>query len=71
MQGPGILYFARYNHWHGSPWHYEVDGTDHVVTRDAAPPTRNHPKPNSVFLPHEALPEAAGLDLVADHAAPT
>src|SRR5207237_1634687 len=31
VEGPGILYFARYNHWHGSPWHYEVDGTDHVI----------------------------------------
>src|SRR6202158_3670881 len=20
VEGPGILYFARYNHWHGSPW---------------------------------------------------
>ena len=31
VRGPGVLYFARYNHWHGSPWHYEVDGTDHIV----------------------------------------
>jgi hypothetical protein len=30
--GSGILYFARYNHWHGSPWHYEVDGIDHIVS---------------------------------------
>src|SRR5580693_7579204 len=22
LEGPGILMFARYNHWHGSPWHY-------------------------------------------------
>src|SRR6478609_7774331 len=22
VAGPGILYFSRYNHWHGSPWHY-------------------------------------------------
>ena len=22
VAGPGVLYFARYNHWHGSPWHY-------------------------------------------------
>jgi hypothetical protein len=28
IEGPGILYFARYNHWHGSPWHYEVDGLE-------------------------------------------
>src|SRR5579862_1130014 len=31
LQGRGMLYFARYNHWHGSPWHYEVDGADHLV----------------------------------------
>ena len=31
VAGPGILYFARYNHWHGSPWHYVVDGQDHIV----------------------------------------
>src|SRR5438445_9978295 len=29
--GPGVLYFVRTNHWHGSPWHYEVDGNDHNV----------------------------------------
>ena len=26
--GRGVLYFVRTNHWHGSPWHYVVDGTD-------------------------------------------
>src|SRR5438309_7371734 len=31
VEGPGILTFVRYNHWHGSPWHYVVDGQDHVV----------------------------------------
>ena len=31
VEGPGILYFARYNHWHGSPWRYVVDGVDHIV----------------------------------------
>ena len=25
LAGPGILYFARYNHWHGSPWHFVLD----------------------------------------------
>jgi len=28
VKGPGVLYFKRTNHWHGSPWHYEVDGED-------------------------------------------
>ena len=31
VQGAGVLCFARYNHWHGSPWHYEVDGVDYIV----------------------------------------
>src|SRR2546421_10534958 len=31
LEGAGLLYFCRYNHWHGSPWHYEIDGADHVI----------------------------------------
>src|SRR3982751_3722358 len=31
IEGAGILYFARYNHWHGSPWRYVVDGTEHII----------------------------------------
>src|SRR6188472_1841116 len=42
VAGPGVLYFARYNHWHGSPWNYEVDGTEHVVTETS---TSNPNKP--------------------------
>src|SRR5678815_67827 len=41
IEGPGVLYFTRYNHWHGSPWHYVVDGTDHIVRETStADPTR-------------------------------
>src|SRR5262249_61862825 len=55
VEGPGILYFARYNHWHGSPWHYEVDGTDHRVQESSsADPTR--PVKDSVFLPARTFP---------------
>jgi hypothetical protein len=55
VQGPGILYFARYNHWHGSPWHYEVDGTDHIVQESSSKdPTK--PVENSVFMPEAAFP---------------
>jgi hypothetical protein len=55
VEGPGILYFARYNHWHGSPWHYEVDGTDHIVQETStANPTR--PVDNSVFMPEPLFP---------------
>ena len=30
VDGPGVLYFVRTNHWHGSPWHYGIDGRDHA-----------------------------------------
>lgn len=55
LQGPGLLCFARYNHWHGSPWHYEVDGTDHIIQETS---TANPLKPsaNSVFLPAASFP---------------
>ncbi|HEY1377868.1 MAG TPA: DUF2961 domain-containing protein [Gemmataceae bacterium] len=55
VHGPGVLYFARYNHWHGSPWHYEVDGADHIIQESStADPTR--PVPDSVFLPERLFP---------------
>ena len=34
--GPGAVYFVRYHFWHGSPWHYEVDGVDHVISETTA-----------------------------------
>ena len=56
VEGPGILCFARYNHWHGSPWHYVVDGVDHLVQESStADPTR--PLEGSVFQPRELFPE--------------
>ena len=55
IEGPGILYFARYNHWHGSPWHYVVDGMDHLI-RETSTSDPNKPAENSVFLPTEAFP---------------
>lgn len=55
VEGPGVLYFARYNHWHGSPWHYEVDGRDFIV-RESSTADPNRPVPGSVFLPERAFP---------------
>jgi hypothetical protein len=55
VEGAGVLYFARYNHWHGSPWHYVVDGTDHVV-QETSTDDPNKPAENSVFLPGKAFP---------------
>jgi hypothetical protein len=55
VQGAGVLYFARYNHWHGSPWHYVVDGTDHLI-QETSTANPNEPAENSVFLPTRAFP---------------
>src|ERR1700691_1706004 len=50
VEGPGVLYFARYNHWHGSPWHYVVDGADHII-EESSTVDPLHPAENSIFLP--------------------
>jgi len=55
VETPGVLYFARYNHWHGSPWHYEVDGVDHIVQETSSANPLN-PVDNSVFMPEHLFP---------------
>src|SRR5437867_9733660 len=55
VQGSGVLYFARYNHWHGSPWHYEVDGTD-LLIKESSSDDPNKPVPDSIFLPADIFP---------------
>jgi hypothetical protein len=56
--GPGIFWFFRSNHWHGSPWQYLVDGKETIVTETStADPI--HPVQNSVFEPQALFP--AGL----------
>ncbi len=60
VEGPGVLYFARYNHWHGSPWHYVVDGTRHVLS-ESSTATPDTPVEGSVFLPAGAFPSPLAL----------
>ena len=55
VAGPGILYFARYNHWHGSPWRYVVDGKEHIVQETSSKDPAK-PAANSVFEPKELFP---------------
>ncbi|MDG3006900.1 DUF2961 domain-containing protein [Paludisphaera mucosa] len=56
VEGRGVLYFARFNHWHGSPWTFEVDAAPHVV-RETSTADPDHPAPGSVFLPETAFPK--------------
>jgi hypothetical protein len=55
VAGRGVLYFVRTNHWHGSPWHYEVDGIDNIV-RESSTANPDHPVPGSVFQPASVVP---------------
>ncbi len=68
VQGPGILYFARYNHWHGSPWHYEVDRIDHLV-RETSTADPLHPSNDSVFEPAPQFPPPLALTWPETHGA--
>jgi len=54
VEGSGVLTFVRFNHWHGSPWHFEIDGVDNVV-QESSTPDPLHPKANSTFLPESAF----------------
>ncbi|MGA2120030.1 MAG: DUF2961 domain-containing protein, partial [Bryobacteraceae bacterium] len=56
VESPGVLYFVRYNHWHGSPWRYEVDGHDRIV-QETSTADPLHPAPGSVFLPDRSFPK--------------
>jgi len=55
VAGPGVLAFARYNHWHGSPWHYIIDGNDYVV-KESSTADPLHPVEKSVFIPEKQFP---------------
>ena len=71
VEGSGVVYFARFNHWHGSPWHYQVDGTDYIL-QDSSTPDPTHPTDISAILPERPFPsplvitwpESKGSDLV-------
>src|SRR5699024_2274650 len=57
--GEGMLYFVRTNHWHGSPWHYVVDGNDYIVKEAGTTDPVNAKKKfdKTTFIPKEAFPE--------------
>ena len=56
VEGAGVLYFSRFNHWHGSPWNFILDGKDHIVKETNTDDPKNHPK-TAVFLPEGLLSE--------------
>jgi Protein of unknown function (DUF2961) len=59
VAGPGVLVFARANYWHGSPWHYGVDGRDTVVRESNSDAPGSAPNPT--FLPADVFPSPLAL----------
>ncbi|GEP98471.1 DUF2961 domain-containing protein [Chitinophaga cymbidii] len=59
VKGNGVLYFFRANHWHGSPWHFVVDGKDNIVTETATADPVDAVKKfkATTFFPTATLPE--------------
>ncbi|WP_300599062.1 DUF2961 domain-containing protein [Niabella sp.] len=59
VKGNGTLWFFRANHWHGSPWHFVVDGTDNIVreTATADPVDAVKKYKTTAYIPATALPE--------------
>lgn len=59
VRGEGFLYFARFNHWHGSPWHFVVDGKDNLVQETGTMDPVNAKKVlnDSEFFPSSAFPK--------------
>jgi hypothetical protein len=59
VKGRGILYFFRTNHWHGSPWHFIVDGKDNIVkeTATADPVDAVKKFKETKFIPADIFPE--------------
>lgn len=59
VKGKGVLYFFRANHWHGSPWHFIVDGKDNVVkeTGTADPINAKQKFEATEFIPSAPFPE--------------
>lgn len=57
VAGKGVLYFMRFNHWHGSPWHFVLDGKDHIVkeTSTADPVNALKKFDTTLFLPSKAF----------------
>ena len=56
VAGSGVLYFFRYNHWHGSPWRYFVDGTEHLVQESSTATRNRYTIKDSIFQPQEQFP---------------
>src|ERR1700751_3588205 len=68
VERPGVLYFVRTNHWHGSPWHYEIDGVDYVV-EESTTQDPTHKLDDAVFVPTAPFPTPLTYTYATTHGA--
>jgi hypothetical protein len=59
ISGKGIMYFFRFNFWHGSPWHFVVDGKDNIVKETGTddPVNARTVLKSAEFIPLKPFPE--------------
>lgn len=59
VKGRGVFYFFRANHWHGSPWHFIVDGKDYLVKETGTDDPVNAKKvfETTNYIPGKPFPE--------------
>ncbi|NLE38227.1 MAG: DUF2961 domain-containing protein [Pirellulaceae bacterium] len=59
VKGMGVLYFFRANHWHGSPWNFQIDGKSNVVqeTGTSDPVNAKRTLKTPKFIPEEPFPK--------------
>ena len=71
VEGKGVLYFVRTNHWHGSPWRYVVDGNTYIVKETATenPVDAKKILKKSVFIPESSFPEPLTFTWTTTHGA--
>lgn len=64
VKGLGILYFFRANFWHGSPWHFVVDGNDYIVKESGTDDPLNARKifKDGEFIPSAPFPKPLNLN---------
>jgi hypothetical protein len=59
VKGNGVFYFFRANHWHGSPWHFMIDGKDNIVKETGTGDPVNAKKvyKDTEFIPSKPFPK--------------
>jgi hypothetical protein len=59
ISGRGVMYFFRFNFWHGSPWRFVVDGKTNIVQESATadPANAKATLQRAEFIPRHAFRE--------------